>query len=73
MYPLCFRFFPHIGHHSVLSRVCCGIQQVLISHLLYVQEYICVQPNLPIYPSPTYPLVAINSFSASVTLLLFCK
>ena len=32
-----------------------------------------VTPLLPIYPSPTYPLVTISLFSVSVSLLLFCK
>ena len=31
-----FRFFSHIGHYRVLSRVPCAIQQVLISYLFYI-------------------------------------
>ena len=34
MYP--FRFFSRIGHHRVLSRVPCGIQEVLISCLFCI-------------------------------------
>ena len=34
MYP--FRFFSHIGHHRVLSRVPCDIQEVLISCLFCI-------------------------------------
>ena len=30
------RFFSHIGHYRVLSRVACAIQQVLISYLFYI-------------------------------------
>ena len=42
IYPLCFRFFSHIGHYRVLSRVPCAIQQVLISYLFYIQQCVCV-------------------------------
>ena len=38
----------------VLSRVPSAIQQVLISYLFYIQQCVCVNPNLPIYPSPTH-------------------
>ena len=31
-----FRFFSHIGHHRVLSRVPCGIREVLISRLFCI-------------------------------------
>ena len=47
---LFFRFFSHIGHYRVLSRVPCAIQQVLISYLFYIQQCVYVHPNLPIYP-----------------------
>ena len=33
--PLLFRFPSQLGHHSVLSRVPCGIQYVLITYLFY--------------------------------------
>ena len=33
---LFFRLFYHIGHHRVLSRVPCAIQEVLISYLFYI-------------------------------------
>ena len=46
------RFFSHIGHYRVLSRVPCAIQQVLISYLFYIQQCVYVNPNLPTYPSP---------------------
>ena len=36
IYPLFFRFFSHIGHYRVLSRVPCAIQQVLISYLCFL-------------------------------------
>ena len=71
IYPLFFRFFSHIGHYRVLSRVPCAIQQVLICYLFYIQQCVYVSPNLPIYPSASYPLVTISLFSVSVTLLLF--
>ena len=73
IYPLFFRFFSHIGHQTVLSRVPCAMQQVLISYLFYIQQCVYVNPNLPIYPSLPPPLVTISLFSIPVTLPLFCK
>ena len=49
---LFFRFFSHIDHYRVLSRVPCAIQQVLISYLFYIQQCVYVNPNLTVYPSP---------------------
>ena len=65
-----FRFFSHIGHYSVFSRISCAIQQV-ISYVLYIQQCVCINPSFPMYPSPPYPLVAIRLFSTSMTRLLF--
>ena len=48
-----FRFFSHIGHYRVLSRVPCTIQQVLISYLFYIQSCVYVSRSLPVYPSPS--------------------
>ena len=62
IYPLFFRFFSHIGDYRVLSRVPCAIQQVLISYLFYIQQYVYVNPNLPIYPSPRKQFFLINLF-----------
>ena len=73
IYLLFFRFYSHIGHYRVLSRVACAIQQVLISYLFYIQQCVFVNPNLPIYPISSSPLVTISLFSTSVTLFLFCK
>ena len=55
IYPLFFRFFSHIGHYTVLSRVPCAIHQVLVSYLSYIQQCVYFNPNLPIYPSPSLP------------------
>ena len=66
-----FRFFFHMGPYRILSKAPQAIQQVLISYLFYIQQYIYVNLNLPVYPS--YSLVTINLFSTSVTLLLFGK
>ena len=55
IYPLFFRFYSHIGHYRVLSRVPCAVQQILISYLFYIQQCVYVSPNLPIYPSPLFP------------------
>ena len=70
IYPLFFRFFFHIGHYRVLSRVPCAIQQVLNSYLFYIWQCVYVNPNLPIYPSPTFPPGNHKFVSTSVTLFL---
>ena len=57
------RFFSHIGHYRVQSRVPCAIQQGLIMYLFYIQQCVYVNPNLPIYPSPPHPLVTMFVFS----------
>ena len=36
MYPLFFKFFSHIGHYRLLSRVSCAIQQAFFSYLFYM-------------------------------------
>ena len=36
-----FRFFFHIGHYRVLSRVPCATQQVLTSYLFFLLGYSC--------------------------------
>ena len=42
-----------------LSHLC--IQQVLISYLFYIQQWVDVSPKLPIHPTPTFsPLVSIH-------------
>ena len=33
-----FRFFSHISHHRVLSKVPCAIRQVLVSNSLFINE-----------------------------------
>ena len=69
IYPLFFRFFSHIGHYRVLSRVPCAIEQLLISYLLYIQQCVYDNPNLPIYPSPPLsPLVTIISSCPALVL-----
>ena len=68
IYSLLFGFPSHLDHHRALSRVLCAIQQVLISYLVYTQQCIYVNPNLPIYPSPASHLVTINLFSTPMTI-----
>ena len=66
----------HLGHHRALSRVPCAIQYVPLGCLFYTQyqQCICVNPNLPIPPTPPlFPLVSIHLFSTSVSLFLLCK
>ena len=73
-YPLFKRFFSHIGHYKVLSRVPCSMQQAVISYLFCVQQGVYVSLSLPCQPSSRlYPLVTRSLFSTSVNLPLFCK
>ena len=39
IYPLFFKLFSYIYHYRVLSRVPCGIQQVLIIYFIYSSVY----------------------------------
>ena len=73
VYSVIFGFASHLGHHRALSRVPCVIQQVLISYLFYTQQCICVNPNLPVHPTPFSPLGSICLLSMSVSLFLLCK
>ena len=68
IYPLFFRFFSHVDHYRVLSRVPCATQWVLVDYLFYIQQCVYFNPKLLIYPSPQpFPLVTINLFSMSVS------
>ena len=63
IYPLVFRFFPHIGHYRVLSRA-----PVLYSRFLWIIcfVYSTVYMSVPIsqlIPPPLSPLVTISLFS----------
>ena len=51
--PLFLSFFPHIGHYSVLSRVPCAIQSLLIIYFIYS----CVYMSIPVfqYIPPPFP------------------
>ena len=60
-YPFPFGFFSHIGHYTVLSRLPCAIQQVLVTYLFCIQQCIYVNPNL-IYPSPQHLPFAPHKF-----------
>lgn len=55
------------------SSLCYPVGSHSLSTLQYGQ-CICVNPNIPVYPTPhLYPSVSIHLFSTSVSLLLFCK
>ena len=59
--PRLFRFFSHIGHYRLLSRVPCVIWQVLISYLFSMCVYVSL--SHPVYPfSLSYPLVTVFVF-----------
>ena len=60
IYPFFFRFFSHIGHYQVLSRVPWAIQQVLIRCLFSIEYCACVNLNLPICPPPTKKFTHFN-------------
>lgn len=52
------RGFPsHSGPHS---RCCNAIQQVLISHRLYAQQYVYADPSLLIHPTPCHSTFEIH-------------
>ena len=55
-------FFPFTSPRA-LSRVPFVIQEFLISYLLYTQQSIYVNPNLPVRPTPVFPLVPKSWFS----------
>ena len=61
IYSLFYRFPSHLGHHGAQNRVCCAIQQVLISYLFYTQQCIYVNPNLAIHRIPVSP-VSVHTF-----------
>ena len=58
IHPLAAGLPSHSDHHSALSRVPCAPQYVLISYIFYTQYQYCihVKPNLPIPPTPAFPL-----------------
>ena len=51
-----FRFFSLIGYYKILDIIPCAIQQVLVVYLIYIQQYVCVNPKLLIYLPPLHPL-----------------
>ena len=65
-----FRFFSHIGYYRILSRVPCGLWQVLVGYLFHIQQCVSQVPNLSL--PHIFPLVTIGLFSKSVNLFLFC-
>ena len=71
IFPLFWISFPSRSLQR-LSRVPCTTQQVLISYLFYTlyQQYIYVNPSLPIHPPPLSSWVSIHLFPTSC--LYFC-
>ena len=60
---LVLRFFSHIGHYRVLSRVPCAIHQVLTGYLfLYIVVCIMSVHISQLIPTPTYPQVTMFVF-----------
>ena len=52
--PLLFGFPSHLGHHRVLSRVPCAVEQVLIAYLFYSRVCTSV-PIFQFVPPPPSP------------------
>ena len=70
---LFLRFFSHIDHYRVWSRVpLCYIVGSYQVSILYTEMCLSSPTSQFICPPP-YPLVTVSLFSASVTLLLFCE
>ena len=68
-----FGFPSHLHHHRALSKVLCAVNQVLTCYLFYTQQCIYVNHNLQIHPTFPSPLVSIQLFARSVSLLNFQK
>ena len=60
---LCFRFFSHIGHYTVLSIVPRSLQQVFIGYLFYTQWNVRVNPTSQFITPSLSHLVTISLFS----------
>ena len=70
---LSFRFFSHIGHYKVLSRVPCVMSRFLLV-IIFVHSSMYMSISISQFiPPPLSPLVTISLFSTPVTLFLFCK
>ena len=68
---LCQVLFPFRLLQSIEQSSLCYTVGPCWLFILYI--VVCVNPNLPIYPSPPFPLGNRSLFSTSVTLSLFCK
>ena len=53
IHPFHFSFFSHIGYYRKLNRVPCALQWELVGYLFYIQQCVCINPKLLIYPSPS--------------------
>ena len=76
IYPLCFRFFSHIGHQKVFSRVTCAIynRPLLVIYFIYSNVYISIPISQCIScPHSFPPLITISLFSTSRAVLLFWR
>ena len=66
--------FSIVGYYEILNTIPCVTQQICVAYLFNLQQFVLVNPVLPVYPpSPpfdSYELIAM--FSTSVCLFLFC-
>ena len=62
IYTLFLKFFSHIDHYRVLSRVSCAIQEVLIIYFTNSSVYMSI-PISQFIPHYFFPLVNIGLFS----------
>ena len=68
VYPL-IDSFPKQPLQSIESSSLCYSRSLLF----YTQQCVYVNPNLSVYPPPSYPLVTVSVFPTSLTLFLFCQ
>ena len=68
-----FQILSLIGYYKILSRVPHAVQQALVAYLFYTQQYVYMNLDLLIYPSPLPFPFGNNYFVMSVGLFLFYK
>ena len=74
MHPFSLRLFSRVNYYRTSSRVRCAVQQLLFRSLSHIQQCVCVNPKLLIYPSLSCsPLVTRNLLLISINLFLLCK
>ena len=70
IHPLFYGSPSHLGHHRILNRVPCAIQQDLVVYPSYMYQFASDNPKLPVLPSPT-PLICFLNFYFNIFLEQF--